>query len=259
MLALLFRPFPKNVTYWIHSGQFTYRLKGFRRILFKYFFQRVNEAILVSGHIYPMLDANGLQLPKRHRVQHAFLPPDGNCEKAPFRSYPGGTRQFIKTRSPLLVMQGSFARHNGVDRYGSDISVEMMHRLVMQYPRAGLIIGQPTEPGPRFRDERDKLNNRISNLLLSDHIHLLVGEQELWPLIRHADLFLRPSNQDGDSISVREALHFGVPVLASDACPRPEGVMLFRNRDLDDFTEKTHTAISQGILETASVLPNIIC
>ncbi len=51
-------------------------------------------------------------------------------------------------------------------------------------------------------------------------------------------VFLRPTNTDGDANSLREALFFRVPSVASDVCPRPEGTILFRNRDISDLTAK---------------------
>jgi glycosyltransferase involved in cell wall biosynthesis len=49
---------------------------------------------------------------------------------------------------------------------------------------------------------------------------------------RASDIFIRATNTDGDSISVREALSMGTSVVASDASPRPKGVVLFANRDI---------------------------
>jgi glycosyltransferase involved in cell wall biosynthesis len=49
------------------------------------------------------------------------------------------------------------------------------------------------------------------------------------------DLFVRPTNTDGDSVSIREALHLGLPVVASDAVSRPEVCSIFATRDMDDF------------------------
>jgi len=46
-----------------------------------------------------------------------------------------------------------------------------------------------------------------------------------------ADLLARPTLADGDSVSVHEAMQLGTTVVASDACPRPEGVVLHRSGD----------------------------
>jgi glycosyltransferase involved in cell wall biosynthesis len=44
--------------------------------------------------------------------------------------------------------------------------------------------------------------------------------------IDSADILARPTSTDGDSVSVHEALLLGTTVVASDAAPRPEGVIV---------------------------------
>jgi glycosyltransferase involved in cell wall biosynthesis len=59
-------------------------------------------------------------------------------------------------------------------------------------------------------------------------------------------LFIRPTLTDGDSIAVREALGFAIPVVASDAVARPEGCTLFRTRDVADLRRKLMDASKPG-------------
>jgi len=66
------------------------------------------------------------------------------------------------------------------------------------------------------------------------------------PVISRSDLFLRPTTTDGDAVSVREALELGVPVVASDAVPRPDAVVLYRAGDLADFVAKVREALERG-------------
>ena len=73
----------------------------------------------------------------------------------------------------------------------------------------------------------------------------MTGERELWPLFRKADLMVRPTCTDGYGISIAEALYFDCPAVASDVCVRPEGTLLFNNRDMDDFYEKASDILSQ--------------
>ena len=53
-----------------------------------------------------------------------------------------------------------------------------------------------------------------------------------------SDVFVRPTNTDGYGVSIAEAIHFKIPAVASDVCQRPEGTILIRSRDIDDFTSK---------------------
>jgi glycosyltransferase involved in cell wall biosynthesis len=64
------------------------------------------------------------------------------------------------------------------------------------------------------------------------------------PVLAEADVFVRPTNTDGDANSVREALYLGVPAVASDVVERPAGTILFRTRDLDDLEAKVRSVLS---------------
>ena len=46
---------------------------------------------------------------------------------------------------------------------------------------------------------------------------------------------LRTTNTDGDAISIRESLYFDKPVLASDIVSRPDGVAVFKTRNINDL------------------------
>lgn len=57
-------------------------------------------------------------------------------------------------------------------------------------------------------------------------------------LLSRSRIYLRPTSTDGSSAAVLEALQAGVPVLASDAVPRPDGVTTYRYGDANDFLAK---------------------
>jgi len=59
-----------------------------------------------------------------------------------------------------------------------------------------------------------------------------------------SDVFLRPTLEDGDSISVREALALGVPVVASRAGTRPDGALLFHRGDVEEMCAKVELALT---------------
>src|SRR5690606_7512387 len=56
-------------------------------------------------------------------------------------------------------------------------------------------------------------------------------------LIEQADIILRPTNTDGDALTVREGLFLGKKVIASDVVKRPEGPYIFKNRDLNSLMD----------------------
>jgi len=83
--------------------------------------------------------------------------------------------------------------------------------------------------------ERIATYNLKNNILLVD-ITKGVDSVAVW---KQADVYLRPTNTDGDSVALREALHVGTHVVASNCTFRPDGVVLFQNRDQNDFLAKT--------------------
>jgi glycosyltransferase involved in cell wall biosynthesis len=57
-------------------------------------------------------------------------------------------------------------------------------------------------------------------------------------LVEAADVMIRPTLTDGDALSVREALHMGKPVIASDIVSRPDGVVVYQTNNTDDLMSK---------------------
>lgn len=71
---------------------------------------------------------------------------------------------------------------------------------------------------------QEQLNQEIHRRGLQGRYLLFRSSQGIQAAIRQCDIFLRPTLSDGDSNVIREALHFGVPVIASDCVQRPDGV-----------------------------------
>ena len=58
---------------------------------------------------------------------------------------------------------------------------------------------------------------------------------ELWSI---SDIYIRPTMNDGDSISVREAIQMNLKVVASDVAKRPNGVVIYQKGNISDFLSK---------------------
>jgi len=57
-------------------------------------------------------------------------------------------------------------------------------------------------------------------------------------LIEKSDIVLRPTNTDGDALTIREALYLNKTIIASDVVNRPSGTILFKSRDTNDLKMK---------------------
>jgi glycosyltransferase involved in cell wall biosynthesis len=58
------------------------------------------------------------------------------------------------------------------------------------------------------------------------------------------DLFIRPTNTDGYGVSIAEVISLNKPAIASNVCKRPEGAILFENRNIEDLFIKTNDVIN---------------
>jgi glycosyltransferase involved in cell wall biosynthesis len=161
----------------------------------------------------------------RVQVQYAYLDPPDQTEKAP----PTAVVDFLLAHEPRLVASAFRLRfHEGLDLYGLDLLVELIHQLRRTRPATGLVFVLPEIGLP---DYLAQCRTRLDELGLTEHVLIVTDSLDFPALLRECDLLVRPTTSDGDSLSLREALFTGCRCLASDAVPRPEGVALFHSRD----------------------------
>jgi len=244
MIALSMRPFGGRIIYQDHSGRGVAALSGWKRAVLKLFLRRVDEVILVGGHLRRFYDDAGILLPEKTRVEHAFLPPPLDEEAAILAGYDEPTMSFVETRRPLVVANAfRIAFHQGADLYGMDMCIDLAERLRETYPDVGLLFAL-AEIGDH--DYFARLEERIESLDMARSFHFMTGQKELWPLFRKADLMVRPTLQDGYGVSVAEAIYFGCPAIASNTGDRPEGAILFETGNFADFLDKAVAVLAAG-------------
>jgi glycosyltransferase involved in cell wall biosynthesis len=73
-----------------------------------------------------------------------------------------------------------------------------------------------------------------------------VAHQATLRAIAQSDVVLRTTLYDGDSVSVREALAFGTPVVATDNGMRPAGVRLIPPREPAKLVEAIGAVLADG-------------
>jgi glycosyltransferase involved in cell wall biosynthesis len=149
---------------------------------------------------------------------------------------PEPLRSFLEGHGPVLISVGLLE-----PEYDLPLQIEVLGRLRESFPRAGLVlVGSGSLEGD--------LRRRLAAEPHGEHV-LLCGDVErqlTLRLIADSDVMLRTTLYDGDSISVREAVHFGVPVVATDRAPRPEGVRLVPARDPARLREAAEQALRNG-------------
>ncbi|HWB82799.1 MAG TPA: glycosyltransferase family 4 protein [Bryobacteraceae bacterium] len=229
MLACTLLPRRKTVLTF-HSGGYPSSPAGQRArpgTLRGLVFRRLDGAIAVNDALADLYRRFGIP---ESRIR--LIPP--HAVRIPAGSLPPAVAQFFETHTPRLLTVGLLE-----PEYDLLLQIEMLGEVRKLLPGAGLaIIGAGTMEA--------ELKGRIAAHPQRDHI-LLCGDVPhslTLGAIAACDVFLRTTRYDGDSISVREALHLGTPVVATDNRMRPEGVRLIPIGDLQ--------ALCRTVIETAA-------
>lgn len=181
-------------------------------------------------------------------IEGAFLPPNVFDEQKILATYPPELFIFLDQYATVLLANAfALTLLKGKDLYGFDVCIKALKGLRDQGVDAGLVF----VPGHIGDESYFKSCIDMTHTFgVQEHIFVLTGQKELWPLMKRIDIFLRPTLSDGASVSVQEALWCGKPVLASDICLRPKGVKLFKTGDADDLLCVLHGLIAQSFIIT---------
>lgn len=221
----------KKVMVTIHRDPNIEPYTNFTRWLLK----KCNYAILVNQEGY---DTMKCETRCKYVLLPAFLPPA--LEKEPMLSI-DITNWIEKARShhnSYLMCSNAWnlVLHNGEDLYGLDICIEAMTRLKQNNCITFyllFIVASNTDQQERMISYKEKIKKNG----IEDRVLIWEQSESFVRLLNQCDLVVRTTNTDGDAISIREALYFGKPVLASDVVKRPEGVDLFKTRNVDDLVK----------------------
>jgi len=172
--------------------------------------------------------------PENISVLAAFLPP--SIEEREIKRIPQKVWDFIDNHTPIIAVNAfKIVFYQDQDLYGLDLSVELCASLHNDYPKVGLVFCLPEIGDYEYFS---KMKQRIAEKGIEDNFLLVTQPYQFYPILMKSHVFIRPTNTDGDATSLREALFFKVPSVASDVCPRPEGTILFKNREINDLTQK---------------------
>lgn len=91
-----------------------------------------------------------------------------------------------------------------------------------------------------------------------DGIFLIGYPHPYYELLKDADIFVRNTSTDGDSVSVKESLSLGKPALCSDVVDRPKGVVTFKYSDRETFGNCLDKADSCEIPEAEDAAAELV-
>ncbi len=176
-------------------------------------------------------------------VLPAFLPPDPDNEK----DLPEEIKKYLEHNKGKKIIVGNAFRlniYNGEDLYGTDLLIDVARKIKKN--NDGISIIFIITSLDVNKELFFKYKQQIKDEKLEEQIFLYRGIVSFVKLILESDMVVRPTNTDGDALTVREALYFGKPVIASDVVSRPKGTILFKNRDSEDLYRKIISFFSKN-------------
>jgi glycosyltransferase involved in cell wall biosynthesis len=132
--------------------------------------------------------------------------------------------------------------------YDYPLQIRALAEVRKRRPGAGLIILGSGRLEPELRDQIRASGCEDAVLMAGDVEHSAAQKA-----LTKCSIFLRTTLYDGDSISVREALHWGTPVIATDNGMRPPGVTLIPVGDLDALVKAIERLLQEPRQEPGKV------
>ncbi len=225
----------------IHSEKLMRRydyIPAILRWLLRHSLRRAHHVFCVSNRIARWLIDIGVRK-DAITVASAFLPPTA-LHTNPDHLSPE-IKEFLRSLSPIVGTHGWFGYFvKGMHVYSFDMVVSLAKALKESFPQSGLYT---VVSGTYDEEHRESILRARRELGLEKNWLIIEEPFHAVALYAKSDLFVRPTVTDGDSISIRECLHLGVPVIASDAVDRPDECILFRSRDTDAMIESIAHAL----------------
>lgn len=185
-----------------------------------------------------------LQLPTDVPREIHVVPPYIPQTDEPYTPLKPEMQKYIDDHDKIIVFYGhSFMENSGEDIYGFTDAIKMYAAIVGKLKKkVGLVLCIS------LSDDIDKLGSLhrlAADADVDDKIFWQEGAiSNMRTLWHEADIYVRPTSTDGDSVAVREALDEGITVIASDVCPRPERTITYRYGDTADFADKVASHLS---------------
>jgi len=245
LLVLLLKKIKRGSTLivTVHSLRMEQRSKRhtFSAKLLAWICNSADGVIVTNGNIFRFLTDLGCDK-KLITVSQTYLKPTNmEAQEDPGKKI----RAFLSGKFPIITANAyQLTFYNGQDLYGLDLCVQLTEDLKNRGFDVGFVFALPEIGDTQYYE---KIIDSINRKGLENNFFIRRDAIGLVSLLALSDFFLRPTNTDGDSISIREALDIGVPVIASDCVQRPPGVTLFKNRDPDDLLCKV---LSLGVLSS---------
>jgi glycosyltransferase involved in cell wall biosynthesis len=217
----------------------------------EYIFKNSDFIVTVNSRIKNMILKKGINN-SNIQVIPAFISPMYEKDNEALSEEEKIIANRITKGSPLIL--GNAYRYdfiNEIDLYGIDISIETCKLLKNKYSNILFCFFISQIDNIEYHS---KIIQMIEINSLKDNFIIIDGNKPFYKFLKFANIFIRPTITDGDALSIREALALGIPVIASDCVYRPQNVITFKSRDIQDFCRTI-----ENTLENIECISEQIC
>ncbi len=236
----------KKVILTIHGGSLNDQINQgnwVKKRMLTWALKNMSNIIVVNPKIKDLIISLGIKS-GNVKVIPSFIPP--TVRKGEIAEIPQRVWNFIDTHKPIISANASAIRfYFNQDLYGIDMCINLCAKLRNAYPKIGFVFCLPNIGDYGYFK---KMKQRIVEKGAENNFLFQTKPCQFYPILMKSDIFVRPTNSDGYGVSVAEAIYFRVPAVASDVCARPEGTILFKNRDTRDFTLRVEDVLDSSSL-----------
>jgi glycosyltransferase involved in cell wall biosynthesis len=224
--------YPGRAVLTLHSGGYpsspegqSARPRTFRGMVFR----RFARVIAVNAALHELFLRFGVPGDRvRTIAPHALTSPADV-------DFPPALEDFLRAHDPVMISMGWLE-----PEYDYQLQIRALGAVLAKHPRAGLLILGAGRLEPELRAQIAATTYPGAILMPGDMPHAIA-----LAAIARSSVFLRTTHYDGDSVSVREALHAGIPVVATDNRMRPPGVILMRAHNETSLCDAIEEALAQ--------------
>ena len=224
LLAIIAKIFNKKVIYTQHNS----RIKD--SATFRFFIKLCNKVILVNDKNINF-DSSGIKKQKFDTIP-AFIEPVN------FEKLPPVVQEKINDFDFIIAANCyKNVMLDGKQLYGFDTLIEAFIRLdeESKINNSLLVLVDPSNTMKNIIEAYNFTDSNDNN----NEIYFWGDYLDFSSLIQKSNLVVRPTRTDGDALTVREALHFNIPVI------RPDGSILFETGNYVDLSKKIYDVYSQ--------------
>lgn len=235
-LSLLCSMIPrKKSVLTFHSGGYPGSREGrtaSKNTLRGFIFRRFDAIIAVNEEIVDLFRRFGVAQERLNLILPYDLPGSTSDVQIPKK-----IEEFFKHHNPVLITVSQLE-----PEYQLPMQIDVLGLVRETHAKSGLII---IGSGSIENELLAHINSKpyLDDIMLcGDTPHpVTLG------LIDRSSVFLRTTAYDGDAISVRESLHLGTPVVATDTGMRPAGVRLIPMSDAEALRVAIEEQLAKGV------------